>query len=506
MSLRTASLLAALAATPAVAQVPIGVGPDAHDAMHGDDAIAADPATGRLGFVASGLEGADRHQLLGAFSDDGGKDWKAQVGPLDPRSAGYQLDHPSAALLDGADGSVLAWVAPMRDGHEPLHLEGQGLVDLDTHAVLENHAVDPEGRPDLVAVSGLARRGAAEAWYATVEDHAYPTLVLRARGAAGFSPWQMRAQLPLEHGSAGVPARDLELAFDPSGQVGWVAYLSEKGEGPRLNVLRSQDGGETWEDMDAPELPLVSAELDLTVDAAGEAHVLVAIKQLGALERRDAVVLADLTRADDGSWEAPEVARVRSLPAPVRSSDPGLHALQGYSLQIARDEKGEHVFYAWVSTKRGDDDRMLVLNRAPDLSMAGLRLEDGRRTGAIAITGGGVADPSLDGRAHWPDLAAEVVERDGQYHLPIVVTRLMKDDAADAVEYLYLGEEAVIDPADFLTERERPDADDAKARVAAEADAEADPDAPVACSQGAAGHGSWLLLLVVGALRPRRRR
>lgn len=287
------------------------------------------------------------------------------------------------------------------------------------------------------------------------------------------------------------------IAFSPDGQTGWIGYLSNldaNGVGPNDSTLypcfmKSTDGGATWGapmEANLDGIPWIADSLqtlwitidsvnndtspasdgrattafdfDITVDRDGNPHLAVAIGTAGSnqpfsISSSLAMFLGDVWSPDGGAtWAVNYVSPVLCFRGDFGTGDP---VSMDNFVQISRDEAGDRIFYSWADTDTaavtgnqngigfGQNDQL-----APNLRVAGLRLNDGYKTCPKLITD---QDFIWEGRALYPTMSPTVLTdgTTGDFKLPIVCEELITNDPLQPCQFWYFGNDATFSDNDF---------------------------------------------------------
>lgn len=501
---------AGLGATDAQAQIPIGRATNISDAIHHEARpVMANAAAQTVVFIhpqdvtfwggGSSANGRLRYDA----STDGGRTFRSDIGPL---QAEYRsrTRHPSGLLVPGADALRLTWIAASDRAPTPGwvdHVSGTCVLAIDAAPISTEHyqfAADA----DTAAIPGSLAPGAPGVfWSVGVEDPAVDgtgaLTVYRGdySANAGDVVWSQAHQLlpPYRAGTASPGLWSPRVAFEPLGRRGWVSFLAdltdipEQTWGRRPVFWHTTDGGRTFENLRSIDLrlvplvsrggteedvvarlraegalspePTVTFQSDLTVDANGNPHLVMGLAAATPFDglRADTTtlhLLVDLTSSDGGrSWRMYEIAPLRTHRGSLGDFEP---VIFGNEPHIARDASGEHVFFSWIdsnSVNLGPDP--LPANLEPDLNVAALNVADHRRTAPRNVT---ELDLLWNGRVHLPRMATEVLERDGQWQLPVVAVELLTNDPTQPVQFYYFGGQATV-PLDAFGGIDPPDPD-----------------------------------------------
>ena len=285
------------------------------------------------------------------------------------------------------------------------------------------------------------------------------------------------------------------MAFSPDGQTGWVGMLGDLTGGTDSTInpifIRSTDGGQTWGspmEVDLNQIAWIGDSLqqlwvqfdsvsqslvpvsngrascafdyDITVDANGNPHLVVVVGSGATRDNPDpgyslysglSKYLIDVTTVNGGAtWTANLICPILTF----RGSFGGANFVtMDNHPQISRTADGSHIFYSWVdSDTAANTFNMNGIgfgvsdNLAPNLRISGMRVADGARTCYKLITD---LDLVWEGRALFPTMAPEVLEDQGTFQLPIVITEMIANDPLSPCAFWYFGNDATLDAIDF---------------------------------------------------------
>ena len=271
---------------------------------------------------------------------------------------------------------------------------------------------------------------------------------------------------------------DYHIAFDPSGQKGWISILTHLNGGPSNYALypvfySTVNGGTTWNgpftadisnstlfpciaanlDVSGTTVASTSFESDLTVDANGNPHLLTTILNgdngyvvfFGSGFWKE---MYDITFNQSlQSFVAYDIAPVNS----VRSSGiPGsvTGSVYAWDLRpmISRTADGSKIFYNWV-----DSDPLIVgvggQNDYPNLYSKAINIASMTFTNIRNFT---ACNPSIDGQVYFPKIAAEVLQpSSGVYKMAGVYTILTNGDMEGPANFNFL-DNLTWNNADFI--------------------------------------------------------
>lgn len=270
---------------------------------------------------------------------------------------------------------------------------------------------------------------------------------------------------PFNTGYDGNPyLSDFNIAFDPSGQNGWVAMLSHVNTTSPSNFnfhpvfYRTTDGGTTWtgpEQVDIGQFSCVSAnilannvagtafDMDLTVDVNGNPHCMIvacnATTTYSVFFTQWHAIM-DVT-LENGVWNTVHIADVYKGRGTWGTS-PNAVSLD-MECQASRSDDGTKVFFAWV-----DADSALAIataNQTANLYTRAYNVST-RRWNQKEERTSCTAD---NGKIYFPKMAPNVYGTSGTYKMPVAYAGLgVNDDPLQVASFKFLDSLFVSD-ADF---------------------------------------------------------
>ncbi len=260
---------------------------------------------------------------------------------------------------------------------------------------------------------------------------------------------------------------DPQIAFDPSGQKGWIAI-----DGDFINdgiavyqpvFLSTTDGGATWSSptfidltqystvMDALDpqgtgIPTTGFDADLAVDINGNAHFVSVIGSGSShsIESGLELHVFDITNAS-GNWNAEDLARVYGFRGAT-----GSDYSEDNRCQAAITPDGKRVVFIWLDTDTllvDPYDVNLYTNSSPNVWACGFDAVMGTYSIAKNLT----ADSDFDAKAFNASLAPVTLRNtsDDATILPIVLLELNDDGTfASPADFFYM-QGALIDDSEF---------------------------------------------------------
>jgi hypothetical protein len=246
---------------------------------------------------------------------------------------------------------------------------------------------------------------------------------------------------------------DYHIAFDPSGQIGWISVLTHLSPGPTGYGFypvfwRTTDGGQTWsapDQVDLNQFPCITGniapgniastgfESALTVDANGEPHLLTTICNgnnayavfFGLWHH-----MYDITKTN-GLWNAVDIANVQAGRG-TWGITPNTVTMD-MAPQITRTADGTKIFYGWA-----DNSTYIAgaANQTPNLFIAGYNVTTRSWTTVRDVT---ACQPTLNGAVFFPHFAREVLEPvAGQYKIASVIGVFTANDPINAANFRFL--------------------------------------------------------------------
>ena len=184
-----------------------------------------------------------------------------------------------------------------------------------------------------------------------------------------------RTLIPPFNATSGNPvSSDFCIAFDPSGDIGWVCILTHITPGPAAQAFypvfyHTTDGGVTWsgpEQVDigdfqcitnnigATNVPTTAFDLDLEVDMHGIPHALVGVgngSNAYGIFYTQWHAMFDITRLD-GIWNAIELDTLNAGRATFGTTPNPTTTLDQFS-QSSRTEDGSKIFFTYTDSRQG---------------------------------------------------------------------------------------------------------------------------------------------------------
>jgi hypothetical protein len=503
----------------AVNSVVIGVAGNLYTALNeGTKPLYADDSISAVTFIHRGLNQANildnKGQYMFDVSKDKGASWSLNIGPLNP--AAQYVGTPSARFPQAAifrpnntlvaDSSYLAYTGTWLDyntsgsADEEWNGEYRGVGRLDGAPSTFTESADLINGGYVITGQSMTQSQNGVFWnlqlnYRNVPNSSGGTSAVRDSLIVMKGVWNATTktvdwtETQLAHGAVLDDASgtgnestlitDFDIAFDPTGQYGWIAL---KGDFTADNqytfdpvFFKSTDGGATWSapikinltsiqqiaynlNTDVSNVATTSGSSDLAVDAYGNPHYLIAVLN-GAeddgsgtnkynIYPNAGTGLYDLTfdpAAGNGcNWKAIFVDEVIS----VLSGDICLDEQGGAAIDldlranISRSTDGTKLFFSWLDTdlisgENPDPSDNFLKNISPNLFGKGLDLVSNKLTPTKNFTDGdaqfGGNRVGSFGGALFPAVSPTVLTNGNTFNVPVVLAEVDFQSSAPQV-------------------------------------------------------------------------
>jgi hypothetical protein len=439
------------------------------------NAIVADKDLNTVVFVhrnnASAFGGTSG-QLRYDLSTDGGTTWSNNQGVLNPLLS-FNARYPQVTLYNPTGNTVatnayLSYMAPTIDAGGNWNGLVSGVRRLDGTGNTETYN-QPASTQTLIPNSIV--KGAPGIFW-TIDAVWTGTAITGFRVYKGIwngssdVVWSLNTTITPSFNTAynGVAqVGDFHIAFDPTGQIGWISVLTHLTGGPTPYSLypvfyRTTDGGTTWSaamQVDLGQYPCITAnitpgnfastafESDLAVDVNGEPHLLTT-----ACNGNNAYAvffgswhhMVDITYRY-GLWNVIDVANVNGGRGTFGVA-PNTTTMDQQPM-VARSADGTKVFFCW------SDNTAYTLgsaNTTPNLISRAYNVSTQSWTPIRDFTG---CNAGINGTIVHPKLAPEVLEPSaGQYKLAALQTVFTANDPIQIANFRFLNNLTYVN-ADF---------------------------------------------------------
>ncbi len=230
---------------------------------------------------------------------------------------------------------------------------------------------------------------------------------------------------PFNTGYNGTPqVGDYNIAFDPTGQTGWLSFLGHVSPGPTGYAYypvfyKTTNGGATWtgpiqvdlntlscitQSIASGGIPTTNFEHDLVVDVNGNPHLVTTIcygTGAYAVQYTQTHRMYDITM-QNGLWVARDIASVQAGRGTFGAT-PNITTLD-MSPQAARSADGTKVFFSWVDNT---NYTLGQANQTPDLFSRAYDVTQNKWTNIKNFSSCNMA---TSGKMFYTHLASEVLE------------------------------------------------------------------------------------------------
>lgn len=460
------------------------------------DPVACNPLTGTTVFIHQDtvLASPRGFGLRLDWSPDGkSNNWKRNIGLLNPNRS-KKTFNPQALVFNPAntsnpDDDRVFWLANT--------MNGGGLIDGVVMGVCNPRATPFSGTESYHLFDSLdvhihsiamAENGV---FYAVGNDNQSPNWVIVYKivydaGANSLSfRWHARLNtrdISYLQGSFIRPRQQPVIAFDPSGQTGWIGLTGDTAINGGIFhpiLFRSGDAGASWTGPYYPDIRFLNwptswvddndrlinrrrtlyDEYDLVVDKFGVPHFIAGVWQAADNDiqqngyRVDAPLngrIIDFSSADNGSnWSTQEIAPIIQKEYSYTSPSMKSGLLLSNHLKASMDVSGMYYFISWVdmdTSARWYEPKNYSNNSHPDLFISGVDLNMRQRACIKKATHQHI---TYDSKSFSPYLAAHCLrEARGNgynYRMPLVLP-VEPDDyvlpSQSGIEHLIMGDTA----------------------------------------------------------------
>jgi len=299
---------------------------------------------------------------------------------------------------------------------------------------------------------------------------------------------QSLLEVPVIDDEEGTPViADQKIAFGPDGEIGYIGVLGNDGsvefsvDSYYPIILKTTDGGETWENMGGIQLggpdgipnivdglltdeqigelfeePLpardeilytTSFDFDMVVDNEGDLHIstvvgVTASDPYSIASGEDFLSAVDIFTVDGGySWNAVELREIKRFRGYYPNESGILHDNR---TQASVTKDGEKVFISWLDTDPEFSDEQ---NNQPDIWTAGVDLEMGMYTDPVNVT----EFTEAWGAAFFGVASHYVHDNGDNYEIPFSYQDMDPADPIQPVQYKYIQDFTMSDD-DFVNE------------------------------------------------------
>ncbi|MBS1623377.1 MAG: T9SS type A sorting domain-containing protein [Bacteroidetes bacterium] len=341
------------------------------------------------------------------YSKDGGTTWNLNLGVLNPSnnngSPGINGRYPQAMLerqpwQTNADSTWFIYDGTWHNGESIAVWEGNyyGSAQLGGGSATYSEARDTVNHGEIEILESLTRGEPHTYWNITrayiqtssttdsiyglvVEKGVYDTTTHATTWTNRVLPVAAAHFYDANGNAVGHALLNPTIAFDPTGQIGWILFTADMVEDQDYillpQVMKTTDGGATWgpvETLHLDEMPgmfnntvttdgtkkSIMGDAQITVDSAGNPHVIAIVDQADSTSNQYSFyplavnVLYDIYRNPSipgCNWQANMLAQVFSYNADYVTSSSGALS-DGNRVQVARSDDGTKIFALWTDT------------------------------------------------------------------------------------------------------------------------------------------------------------
>lgn len=408
----------------------------------------------------TGAFGGSSGNLRYDYSTNGGATWTSNQGPINPVLTA-PARYPQAAIYNPSgntnpSNAYLVYQAPTVGTTWNGYVTG--VRQLNNTNGTENY--NQAAATNTYLPAGMMEGAPGEYWSVDPvwNGTVYSGLrVHKGTWANGDVTWTTNATLtPNFNTSVGDPMIvDYSMAFDPTGQYGWIGFITDLSSAPNIGSLypafyRTTDGGQSWSGPDAVDLnsfPCLTSqfaanttvgsafEMDLTVDVNGNVHALLEAAEVSttaySIVPEPFTYMVDITY-DGGTYTA--------QPLGLRSCFRGtLGAANSVTMdshpQCSRTDDGTKVFFFWTDS---DSASSAGANDNPDLYGVSYDVVTKNLTDVFDYT---TCSPSYDNSAWFPKMSAVGLQTaSNRWIVPATFVDLgVANDPLQTTDFVYVG-------------------------------------------------------------------
>lgn len=432
--------------------------------------------------------GGNSGRLRYSISTDGGSTWTSERGVLNPLSS-FASRYPNAILFNpnppgnNLNQIKMALIAPTLNATSA-GFEGHLMGLIDSVARPAGFFVRQEsylyGASSTLLSTQLPKspvmRVPDEFWYVAYANAVRDIILYKGRYDVNTNSilWVTQQTISPTYAPATQQPQDLHLAFDPTGQIGYIAYAGDLSTG--VNgvyspvFIKTTDGGLTWgtpEEVNMTQFPtlvdslqsapggqgmptigsiyqglVVPNGMDLSVDADGRPHLLALVGDAPSATApaynmaTTKYLIVDFTQDSAGRWMGKYISRQNTRRGVL--GDPsitnGIITIDAW-LTATRSADGTKLFFSWTDTdSTAAGWTPAAGNNNPNLLGRGFDIRSGRMT---PIRNWSTGDTQWRGRVLTPMVPQEVIERGNQFVVPTVAMRMSSNTTSSLLPVSY---------------------------------------------------------------------
>ncbi len=464
-----------------VTTVPLGSAGNPFTILEGSiHRLSANQALNTIVFIHRANSDVDPNSNLAQYKYDisinGGNSFTNDIGPLTPTLENFDTAgrYPNVAIYNPTGNtnpanaylSYLGTWLPYQGGSGTTSWDGivTGSARLDNSPATFTEHISRPNNGDIIIASSLVEGLPGEFWAIVPANNPGDNTdiedVLVFKGVwnnttndVDWTDFLLGANIVEDGAGIGI-ATSFHIAFDPTGQNGWIAFLGDVNQSIHNDSIayypvfyRTVDGGANWTgpiEVDLAQFenivnglvlssnPTCGFDADLVVDADGNPHLLVPI---ASLDLANSATVGDLNYNADGlkmydihfnpnyptgcEWQAVYLSDLESYRG-VYASAGGSPVPEYNRPQASRSEDGKYLFFGWLDTE-ANQQTDFYLNDFPNFKGMMYDLNTNKATEVKNFT---ITDQTWSGIALWASTSHTILVSGNNIQVPTVFTEL----------------------------------------------------------------------------------
>lgn len=478
----------------ALGYVPLGSAGNLFTILDGSvNRVAASQSINSIVFIHRADPTVDPNSNIAQYkydiSKDGGNTFVINIGPLTPTLENFDTSgrYPNVVFhvpagVTNPDNAYLAYLGtwlPYQGGNARTWdgiVTGVARLNGDSTTFTENILRPNNGDINIAKsmVNGLPGEFWAVNFATKPTDSSAVTDVIIHKGVwdsvtndVNWTFQLLNVPFISQAGGGGAPVADVHIAFDPTGQYGWISILGDisADNDSTLNPIfySSSNGGATWTGpfeiklstfphvvagLTLDTVPTTGFDSDLLVDYNGNPHLLVVVGSKGTAGYSIATAaqggasaglkIYDITynasASPDCRWQAIFLDDIATFRGTLATAG-GQPLTEDNRPQVSRSEDGRLLFFGWC-----DSDPTQVSNRENELpNFKGMMVNvfTGKATNVVNFTEN---DPVFIGGATFASTAPTLLVSGNTYKIPTVFAQvnLNTGSGEDPANFFYI--------------------------------------------------------------------
>lgn len=396
-----------------------------------NSSIAADKVLNTVVFIHRNNAttfGGTSGKLRFDVSTNGGASWLNDQGYINPAET-YPARYPNVAIYNPASNTntanvYLSYMAPTFSGSASWNGEVSGVSKLNVTGITENY--NQNGIGTTWQASSLVKGAPGVFWAIDPLSTANGFAIYKGVWNSGSSDidWTINYTVaPTMNTPLSLVELDFNIAFDPTGAIGYFCFAGHVNPGPSNAALypilyKTTNGGSTWtgpitvdvsqfscisSNTTSSSFPSISRGHDLVVDVNGNPHIVTTVGSASSYVFNYSAWhhMYDIT-LKNGVWVAHDLGNVNGAPNTFGIS-PNV-GIQYQAPQAARTADGTKVFFTWTDNSSYS---LGALNASPNLFGKAFNVSTNAWTVTKDFTS---CNTSVAGQVLFPHIAEEVLE------------------------------------------------------------------------------------------------